>query len=141
MRPAGFHALDVHGALRAVQAAAAEQGGGRTALHAAAEFGHAEAARMLLAHGMSPSTPDARGETALHVAARHGHGDVAHLLLAAGADPGARDADGLTPAETANGDGHAALAKQLASRPSPRPARRSWWRWLRGWWRRRRGDR
>ncbi len=130
MSPEGFDALDVHGALRAAQAAANALGRGRTALHAAAEFGHVDATRLLLAHGMSPLDRDAEGETALHAAVRNGRVEVARLLLAAGADPAAPDTHGVTPRDLA-----ASPDMTLALRGATTTGRRRW-RWLWGWWRR-----
>ena len=66
----------------------AARGDGITALHLAAEHGHAAAARELLDVGaaVDPGTRIGR-YTPLHLAARGGHADVVSLLLEAGADP------------------------------------------------------
>lgn len=136
MRPLGLQALDPHAALRAVQAAAVEQGGGRTALHVAAEFGHLAATRLLLEHGMAVEARDARGETALHLAARHGHADVARLLLAVGADREAGDGLGQRADTIARANGHASLADLLAARPPHRAPRPGWLHLVRRCWRR-----
>ena len=136
MRPLGLQALDPHAALRAVQAVAVEQGGGRTALHVAAEFGHLAATRLLLEHGMSVEARDACGETALHLAARHGHVDVARLLLAAGADRATRDGLGQRPDTLAHASGHASLANLLAVAPPRAAAPSGWWHVVRRCWRR-----
>ena len=66
----------------------AARGDGITALHLAAEHGHAEAARTLLDGGAAVERGTRIGRyTPLHLAARGGHGDVVALLLDAGADP------------------------------------------------------
>ena len=66
----------------------AARGDGITALHLAAEHGHAEAARTLLDAGAAVERGTRIGHyTPLHLAARGGHGDVVALLLGAGADP------------------------------------------------------
>ena len=66
----------------------AARGDGITALHLAAEHGHAEAARTLLDAGAAVERGTRIGHyTPLHLAARGGHGDVVALLLDAGADP------------------------------------------------------
>lgn len=66
----------------------AARGDGITALHLAAEHGHAEAARTLLDAGAAVERGTRIGRyTPLHLAARGGHGDVVALLLDAGADP------------------------------------------------------
>jgi uncharacterized protein len=88
--------------------ATARSADGFTALHLAAFFGKADAARLLLGHG---AEVDARGEgwmlgTALHSAVSGRHPEVADVLLAAHADPDARQALGWTPLHGAvhNGD-------------------------------------
>ena len=66
----------------------AARGDGITALHLAAEHGHAEAALALLDAGAAVGAGTRIGHyTPLHVAARGGHGEVVALLLDAGADP------------------------------------------------------
>ncbi len=97
-------------------------GDGFTALHLAAFFGQAEAARLLLAHA---AEVDARGRgwmtgTALNSAASGRHTEVVRLLLDAGGDPDARQAHGWTPLHAAarNGD-LATLALLLAAGADP----------------------
>ena len=55
-------------------------GGGATALHLAARYGHADAARRLLDAGADPDAADDAGDTALDVAVRHEHSDLVALL-------------------------------------------------------------
>jgi len=66
----------------------AARGDGITALHLAAEHGHAEVVRTLLDAGAALERGTRIGHyTPLHLAARGGHGEVVALLLDAGADP------------------------------------------------------
>jgi ankyrin repeat protein len=81
----------------------ARSGDGFTALHFAAFFGHADAARFLVAHA---ADVDARGTgwmigTPLHSAASRSHAEVVGVLLEAGADPDARQSGGWTPLHAA----------------------------------------
>jgi ankyrin repeat protein len=67
-------------------------------LHVAAEFGQAEAARVLLRHGANVSLLDAEnGAIALCWAAFFGRPDVVAVLLEAGSEPSQRNKHGLTP--------------------------------------------
>jgi cytohesin len=71
---------------------------GRTALQLAAEAGHADAVRVLLAARADPDLTDEDQRTsALHLAAMAGAFAVVELLLAAGANVNARNSDGETP--------------------------------------------
>lgn len=54
-----------------------------TALHVAAEEGHAKAVAALLKAGADPDSLDHEGQTPLHRAAAKGHAEVVRLLLAA----------------------------------------------------------
>ena len=68
----------------------AAQGDGMTALHWAADRGHAEVVELLLAASADlEATTRVGSYTPLHLASRGGHGRVVHRLLAAGGDPGA----------------------------------------------------
>ena len=58
-----------------------------TALHAAADWGHAHVVRALLELGAQPDRRDANRATALSLAARRGNTEVVAILLAGGADP------------------------------------------------------
>ena len=64
------------------------QGDGMTALHWAAERGHAAVADLLLSAGATVEATTRVGSyTPLHLASRGGHGAIASALLEAGADP------------------------------------------------------
>ena len=83
----------------AVTTAAALGGGacGRppdTPLTIAAQAGHLDQVRALLARGEAANQADGRGITPLIRAARTGHTEVVGALLQAGADPNLRDAAG-----------------------------------------------
>jgi len=60
----------------------AQQFGGFTALHAAAQNGDEPIARMLLARGADPALAADDGGTAADFAREHGHADLAALLSA-----------------------------------------------------------
>lgn len=60
---------------------------GMTALMVAADYGHAQTARVLLAKGAYPDFKGKNGMTAMHLAVHSGHIDVVRVLLEAGADP------------------------------------------------------
>lgn len=106
--------------------AAAADGEGLSALHHAAERGHAAAARRLLALGVPVDVRGRGGHsstrrvpvghehvplrdfTPLHAAALAGHSDVVVLLLTHGADPDAADRSRLTALHCAAAAGRAA---------------------------------
>jgi ankyrin repeat protein len=75
------------------------QGDGMTALHWAAERGHAAVADLLLSAGATVEAKTRIGSyTPLHLASRGGHGSIATALLHAGADPHATTTgSGVTP--------------------------------------------
>ena len=88
---------------------------GFSALHLAAFFGQADAARLLLDRG---SEVDARGRgwmtgTALHAASSGSHEAIERLLLEAGADPNARQSGGWTPLHSAAHNGNSELVGLL----------------------------
>jgi len=68
-----------------------------TALHAAADWGHAHIVRALLELGAEPDRRDARRATALSLAARRDHIDIVDILLAGGADPNRVGQDNEVP--------------------------------------------
>lgn len=73
-------------------------------LHVAAEFGQAEAARVLLAYGADPSLVDSENDaTALGWAAFFGRPSVVLVLLEAGSELNHRNRHGLTPLDCALG--------------------------------------
>jgi ankyrin repeat protein len=78
---------------------------GSTALHLAAEKGHAAVVQLLLAGGSSPNAVSQRdGSAALHKAAFMNKPAVVWLLLRSGADPQLRDGKGLTAADQADSE-------------------------------------
>jgi len=84
----------------------AAQNGGMTALHWAAQGGHAEMARMLLVAGAFPDAATRNGGyTPLHLAARAGHEALLGVLLEGGADPSATNSLGTTPLHFAASSG------------------------------------
>ena len=67
-------------------------------LHVAAEFGQANAARMLLGYGADVSLLDSESDAiALGWAAFFGRPEVVAVLLEAGSEPSQRNKHGLTP--------------------------------------------
>ena len=73
-------------------------------LHVAAEFGQAEAARLLLRYGADVSLLDAENDAiALGWAAFFGRPGVVAALLEAGSEPSQRNKHGLTPLACAVG--------------------------------------
>lgn len=76
---------------------------GLTALHLAAYFGHAQAARLLIGHGAAADvlSHDDGEQTPLHLAVLGGHREIAALLLESGAPPDAQERGGVTPLHTA----------------------------------------
>ena len=95
----------------------AARGDGMTALHFAAERGHADVARALIDAGAAVDAGTRIGRYApLHLAARGGHGPVVALLLEAGADANAATTNsGVTALHlaAASVDGRPAVAALL----------------------------
>ncbi|WP_028452120.1 ankyrin repeat domain-containing protein [Chitinilyticum aquatile] len=75
--------------------------GGATALHGAAEYGHAQCVEAILRLGGQVDAADSQGRTPLHLAAQSGSADTLELLINAGADVNAADKKGLTPCHLA----------------------------------------
>ena len=85
---------------------------GQTALHWAADGGHAAVAAVLLEFGARPDAQDADGSTPLHMACVCEQLDVARLLCERGADAALRDGDGQSATDLAP----AAMAEALGLR-------------------------
>jgi len=77
---------------------------GTTALCAAALWGHADVARLLLDSAADPGQQNrsGTGPTALHAAALQEHGKVCMVLLEARADPHVADKNGVSPNDYAS---------------------------------------
>ena len=84
-----------------------------TALMLAAEWGHSEIVRDLLAGGATCDARCSEGRTALMLASMKGHSAIVGQLLTAGADCNAPDIDGLTPLMLASANGCSAIMRQL----------------------------
>jgi ankyrin repeat protein len=77
-----------------------------TALHEAAELGHADIAELLLNNGSDVNPVGIRGFAPLHSAAWGGHTEVVRVLITHKANVNATDEDGNTPLVWAAGAGH-----------------------------------
>jgi ankyrin repeat protein len=88
-----------------------------TALHYAAFFDGADAARLLLEHGaeVNAFADNELGVHPLNSAAAAGRLEVAAALLEAGADPNAPTRSGFTPLDAAQENGDEKLAELLRS--------------------------
>ncbi len=86
---------------------------GYTALHIAADEGHANVAEFLLANGADVNATSKNGYTPLHLAVLEGHRDVVEVLLAHGADVNPHDWEGKTPLRLALDKGHNEIADLL----------------------------
>ena len=107
---------------------AAAQGDGMTALHWAAERGHADIADALLAAGAPVGATTRLGRyTPLHLAARRGHAAVVTRLLAAKADAAAVASTGVTPLHLAAAAGDRGIVDALIGAGSPVDAREPQW--------------
>ncbi|KAL2836926.1 ankyrin repeat-containing domain protein [Aspergillus pseudoustus] len=70
-------------------------------LHVAAQNGHVEICRILIAHGADVKRRDGSGKTALHEATASGSLETAKLLVLSGGDIHERSNDGSTPLHSA----------------------------------------
>ena len=86
---------------------------GKTALHTAADSGHANVVRLLLDGGADALVVDAESRTPLHLVALAGHGLCVKALLDAGADPEGKDGAGQTPLALAEGQRHMGTARMM----------------------------
>jgi ankyrin repeat protein len=86
---------------------------GRTPLMLAAEAGHADAVRELLAHDAATTSRDRNGDTALLLAVRADSAAAVDLLVAAGAPVNVANASGVTPLMVAARAGSAGLVDRL----------------------------
>lgn len=91
---------------------------GGTALIPAAERGHVETVRTLIAAGVDVNHVNNLGWTALLEAIILGNGElkyqhVVELLLKAGADPNLADKDGITPLQHARSREYREIEKRL----------------------------
>jgi Arf-GAP/coiled-coil/ANK repeat/PH domain-containing protein len=88
---------------------------GKTALHAAAENGHAVVVEALCSNQAEVDKVDGNSQTALHICALKGHISVAEALLYHKASPSAVDALGRSATKVAILNGQAQLSKLLLS--------------------------
>ncbi len=88
---------------------------GKTPLHGAAEGGHIEIVKVLVAHGAKINAIDKVGLTPLHFAAENGHKEVVSVLCARGADIQARDKNSRMPIHLAAMRGDSATVEALIS--------------------------
>lgn len=92
-----------------------EPGTGWSPLMLAADSGHLETVRLLLARGAVVNYADQYGWTALHVAAKHRRQGVVRLLLRAGADAKARTSKGSTALAIARRRNFGSVVRLLSS--------------------------
>jgi len=86
---------------------------GSTPLHLAADEGHKDVGKVLIAKGADLNAKNAIGSTPLNNATQNGHKDMAELLIAKGADVNAKDAVDSTPLKSAVQNGHKDIAELL----------------------------
>ena len=102
--------------LRGVLSPGVKDRNGATAIHWAAERGHAEAVRELLLM-KSPIDPITNvGETPLHCACKSGHLEIVQLLLQVGANPSRLDQQGKTALHHAVSNDHLDVVDFLLSK-------------------------
>lgn len=79
----------------------------------AAESGHFDQVRFLIAQGIPAKAALPSGVTPLHTSACEGHHDIVKLLLSNGADPCAKTRHGITPLHLAAMKNHDSIAAML----------------------------
>ena len=84
-----------------------------SALHHAADFGHAEVIRILVLRGGDPNGKGLLGVTPLMLAAGKGHAEVVKALIEAGADVHAKAETGSTALMRAEQREHAEVVEML----------------------------
>lgn len=84
-----------------------------TALHKAANCGHASCLAALVAAGADLAARDKHDRTPMHLAACNAHRKCIKLLMAAGASAAATDDEGSTPISILIKDGHGEAAEML----------------------------
>uniref|UniRef100_A0A1I8JCA3 ANK_REP_REGION domain-containing protein n=1 Tax=Macrostomum lignano TaxID=282301 RepID=A0A1I8JCA3_9PLAT len=90
------------------------QEAGATPLFLAAEFGHANVAKLLLQNGANADLPRwDSGDAPLHIACDKGHTAVVDRLIAAGADLNPVQEAGCTPIYMAAQNGHSKIVARL----------------------------
>jgi ankyrin repeat protein len=89
---------------------------GFSPLHAAASFGSADSAEILLASGADVDARDPEGQTPLIIASQRGDLPMVERLLSHGASLAAETSDGTTPLHAAAAEGHRAVAAFLLSK-------------------------
>lgn len=120
---------EVRSLLRGGEDVNAAHGDGMTALHWAAELGHAQMAEVLLNAGAHPEAVTRLGQyTPLHIASRAAAADVVTVLLKKGASPMARTSTGgATPLHHAAGAGSTDVIRALVAAGADVDATESAW--------------